>query len=112
RRAAREQDADEVEQDAALALALLQGAKAGGRNERLLNSWLTSAATQPEGGALLCGRRCAAVLRGVCRAGELPVGARVAAPRALLKVALLPTADLDVLEAVFEWLERAELVAE
>ncbi|KAI8463239.1 MAG: hypothetical protein J3K34DRAFT_496255, partial [Monoraphidium minutum] len=107
-----EEDEAEAAEDAELALSLLRAATPGGRDERLLNSWLTAAATQPEGGARLCGRRAAAVLRGAARAPRLPVGARVAAPRSLLTVAVLPTADLDVLEAAFEWLERAELVVE
>ena len=99
-----------VAADAALALELLSAAEAGTREERLLHSWIVAAAN--DGAARACGRRVAAVLRGVVAAPALPAGARVAAPRALMQRAVIPSADLDVAEAAFAWLERARLVAE
>lgn len=102
-----------VAADAELAVALLRAAPPGGRNERLLGSWLLAAGSPDAHGVRLCGRRCVAVLRAAAGApGPLPVGARVAAPRALLMRGVLPAADLDVLEAAFEWLERVRLVSE
>ncbi|GBF98118.1 hypothetical protein Rsub_10865 [Raphidocelis subcapitata] len=99
-----------VREDARVALSLLLGAEPGTRDERLLHTWLLTGAN--DGSGRLCGRRVAAVLRAVVAARELPVGARVAAPRALMLRAVLPSADLEVMEAAFAWLERAGLLVE
>ncbi len=115
----------DVEGDAAAAVALLSAAEEGSRDERLLHTWLLAAVHaaaaaahdapagggSTAGGTPLCGRRAAAVLRAVARAapGALPVGARAAAPRALLQRAALPAADVELIQAMFDWVDRDDV---
>jgi hypothetical protein len=106
-----------VEADVAAALALLASEPAGGRrrDERLLHNWLATGADGRDassGGRPLCAARCAALLRAVAAADPLPPGARRASPRTLLARGVLPAGDPSLLQAAFDWLDRADVVKE
>ena len=119
-------DAAAVAEDVAAALALLEGARPG--DAGLLSTWLLAAAGaggRAGGGAAgaeaaaggptgasgaLCARRAAALLRAVtarARApgGELPQGARAAAPASVMAKAVLPAGDVGLVAAALEWLD-------